>query len=268
MHGLGNDFMVIDATRQAPPLTPEVIKHWARRRHGVGFDQLLLAQPADRAGVDFRYRVYNADGGEVEQCGNGARCLALFVRRRGLTDKEVITVGTSGGEMVLRVLAGGEVEVDMGRPCFEPEALPFLAARRERYTLEVAGQALEVGAVSVQNPHVATLVEDVERAPVARVGAALQAHALFPRRVNAGLMQVLDRGHIKLRVYERGAGETPACGSGACAAVVIGRAWEMLADTVEVGLPGGALRVRWPGGDAPVSLIGPAEHVYDGVVVA
>ena len=267
MHGLGNDFMVIDVTRRRLRLSAALIRRWADRRVGVGFDQLLVVEAAQQAGFDFHYRIYNADGGEVEQCGNGARCFALFVRRQGLSDKPVIKVSSRGGALTLRLREDGQVAVGMGRARFEPKVLPFLVERQQaRYVLEVAGQALEVGAVSVGNPHIVTLVEDVEQAAVGRLGALLESHQLFPRRVNVGFMQRLNSSHIRLRVYERGVGETRACGSAACAAVAVGQHWGILDAAVTVALPGGMLQVECAAGDAGMTLIGPAAHVFDGVI--
>ncbi len=266
MHGLGNDFMVINAIDQ--PLHPcaELIRQWSDRRTGIGFDQLLLVEPTDRDDADFRYRIYNADGGEVEQCGNGARCFARFVSDRGLTNRTSIPVHTGNNIIVLNIRDDGQVQVDMGTPRFAPETLPFSAQQQERYILALADCAIEVGAVSLGNPHAVMLVEDVRQAPVAALGPQIVTHESFPQGVNAGFMQIIDANHISLRVYERGVGETAACGTGACAAVAVGRHWQMLDEHVEVSLAGGKLGVVWPGEGSPVLMTGPAEHVFDGVI--
>lgn len=265
MHGLGNDFMVIDAINQSVSLSAEKIRSLANRHFGVGFDQLLMVEPTDRKDADFRYRIYNADGHEVEQCGNGARCFATFVRSHGLTKDTAITVSTATGLLILKVQPDGQVQVDMGRPEFAPERIPFNnAVQQDRYSLLIDGQAQEFGVVSMGNPHAIQLVNDIESAPVAELGPLIESHEAFPNRVNAGFMQVVDESHIRLRVYERGAGETPACGSGACAAVAVGRLWGMLAGNVEVELSGGKLVIQWAGSDNdPVFMTGSATHVFD-----
>jgi diaminopimelate epimerase len=267
MHGLGNDFVVFDAITQTVRLSPDQVRFIAHRRFGIGCDQVLLvARPASRE-VDFAYRIFNADGGEVEQCGNGARCFARFARDKGLTDKDRIAVQTAAGIIHLTLEHDGQVTVNMGVPVFEPEAIPFLvAARALAYPLEVADSVLEIGAVSLGNPHAVLRVDDVKRAPVATLGPLIEAHPRFPRRVNAGFMEVVDPGHIRLRVHERGAGKTLACGTGACAAVAVGRTRGWLAERVRVDLPGGTLHIRWEGGDAPVWMSGPAMHVFDGQI--
>lgn len=266
MHGLGNDFMVIDATGGPVALTASEIRAMADRHFGIGFDQLLLVEPAPHAGVDFGYRIYNADGGEVEQCGNGARCFARYVREQGLTDRDRIRVHTRAGAIELVVTQGGDVRVDMGAPRFLPAEIPFVAdAPAPRYAVQVAGETVELAAVSMGNPHAVLCVDDVERAPVARLGPLLEHHARFPARVNVGFMQVLARDRIRLRVHERGAGETLACGSGACAAVVAGRRLGLLDARVTVALPGGTLAIRWEGAGANVLMDGPAARVYDGL---
>jgi diaminopimelate epimerase len=267
MHGLGNDFVIFDATRQAPALTPERIRRLADRHFGVGCDQVLLVEPPSREGVDFRYRIFNPDGGEVEQCGNGARCFARFVRDRGLTSKSEIVVETAAGLIVPRLEGDGRVTVNMGVPQFEPAKVPFEApARAPVYPLEIDGTTVEVSVLALGNPHAVQVVADVERAPVAGQGPKIEHHPRFPRRVNAGYLQVLDRGHVRLRVWERGAGETLACGSGACAAVVAGRTRGLLDATVEVSLPGGGLTIRWEGEGEPVWMTGPAVTVYEGSI--
>lgn len=267
MHGLGNDFVVLDGVRQHIVLTPQIVRRLADRRFGVGCDQVLLVEPPARPGVDFHYRIFNADGGEVEQCGNGARCFARFVREHGLTDKSEIAVETLAGVIYPRIERDGEVSVNMGVPEFNPAKVPFDAPRPELvYTLEVAGEPVEVSVVSMGNPHAVQVVADVERAPVATQGPLIENHLRFPRRVNAGFAQIIDRSRIRLRVYERGAGETLACGTGACAAVAALRARGLLDETVEVTLPGGRLRVRWPGKGAPVIMTGPATTVFEGSI--
>ncbi len=267
MHGLGNDFVVIDAIRQQVTLSPEQVRFLADRRFGVGCDQLLLVEPAQVRGVDFRYRIFNADGGEVEQCGNGARCFARFVLDKGLTDKDLIVVETSSGVIELRVEPDGQVTVNMGAPRFAPAAIPFQAeAEAVSYPLDIDGHTLSIGAVSMGNPHAVLQVDDVASAPVARLGPLIEGHPRFPRRVNAGFMQIVDRGHIRLRVFERGAGETLACGTGACAAVAVGRQQGLLDDMVTVDLPGGPLRISWTGEGQPVWMTGPATTVFEGTI--
>ncbi|MDH5546307.1 MAG: diaminopimelate epimerase [Gammaproteobacteria bacterium] len=267
MHGLGNDFVVIDAIRQAVELSPDQIRWIADRHFGVGCDQLLLVEPPGHPGVDFRYRIFNADGGEVEQCGNGARCFARFVREEGLTEKTRIPVETNTGDIVLIAGEGDLVTVDMGVPRFQPEQLPFTAEKEaDFYTLGLDDTEIDIGAVSMGNPHAVYRVEDVDTAPVEELGPRIESHFLFPRRVNAGFMQVVDRGHIRLRVYERGAGETLACGTGACAAVAVGRRWGLLDETVVVDLPGGQLNIQWQGPGHPVMMTGPAQRVFNGTI--
>lgn len=267
MHGLGNDFVVIDAIAQPVALTPAQVRHIADRRRGVGCDQLLLVEASERADSQFRYRIFNADGGEVEQCGNGARCFALFVRARGLTDARRIPVYTSAGHLELLVHDDDSVTVDMGVPRLEPAEIPFEAANREpRYSLSVNGESHEIGAVSMGNPHAVLQVPDVDSAPVTRLGASIETHPRFPARVNVGFMQIIDRSRIRLRVFERGAGETLACGTGACAAVVVGRVQGLLDETVTTELPGGDLVVSWAGETEPVLMTGPATFVFEGTI--
>jgi diaminopimelate epimerase len=267
MHGLGNDFVVIDAITQSVALTPAQVRHIADRRRGVGCDQLLLVEASERADSQFRYRIFNADGGEVEQCGNGARCFALFVRARGLTDARRIPVYTGAGHLELLVHDDDSVTVDMGVPRLEPAEIPFAAANRApRYSLSVDGESHEIGAVSMGNPHAVLQVEDVANAPVASLGASIETHPRFPARVNVGFMQIIDRSHIRLRVFERGAGETLACGTGACAAVVVGRLQGLLDETVTIELPGGNLVVSWAGENEPVLMTGPATFVFEGTI--
>ncbi|MCB1736723.1 MAG: diaminopimelate epimerase [Gammaproteobacteria bacterium] len=273
MHGLGNDFVVIERLTQTLDVDVDLVRRLADRRFGIGCDQLLLVDPSDHPDADFRYRIFNADGGEVEQCGNGARCFARFVRDHGFTDKDEIVVSTAAGLIRPRLLEDGQVEVDMGRPRLEPADIPFdAAARADVYPLDVAGETLSIAAVSMGNPHAVLRVESVDVAPVERLGPLIENHPRFPRRVNAGFMQVVDREHIRLRVFERGAGETLACGTGACAAMVAGRVQGWLAEQVSVDLPGGRLVIRWPGdghgaGDqASVRMTGPAETVFEGEI--
>ncbi len=267
MHGLGNDFVVIDAINQSVNLTAEQIRQIADRHCGVGCDQLLLVEPSPGPEADFHYRIFNADGGEVEQCGNGARCFARFVRDKALTDKKEIPVSTSAGPILLKIRDNGEVEVNMGEPGFEPADVPFDAARRQQaYELDVAGQPLRFHALSMGNPHAVILVDDVDSAPVATLGPALQAHPAFPEQVNVGFLQIIDRGHFRLRVFERGAGETRACGSGACAAMVAARQAGLLNQTAEAQLRGGNLSIRWEGEGKPVFMTGPAASVFEGTM--
>ena len=267
MHGLGNDFVVVDATSQPIELSMEQIRFLADRRFGVGCDQVLLVEPPRQLNVDFTYRIFNADGGEVEQCGNGARCFARYVLDHGLTRKTDIAVATRAGVITLHVEADGQITVNMGMPEFEPEEIPFQAEQRtEVYPLKLETAEVEVGVVSMGNPHAVLQVEQVDTAPVSSLGPQIEAHERFPRRVNVGFMQVVDRQHIRLRVYERGAGETLACGTGACAAVVIGRQRGWLDDKVTVSLPGGNLKIQWSGEGHSVMMTGPAVSVFEGRV--
>ena len=265
MHGLGNDFVVINAIDQTVSLTGEQIRFIADRHRGVGCDQLLLVEPADRPDVDFRYRIFNSDGGEVEQCGNGARCFARFVRDKQLTDKNPITVSTNTGVIALNEREDGQVTVNMGVPKFDPKDIPLSAdSLKERYVIALPSQDVEIGALSMGNPHAVLLVDDVAQAPVLTWGPLLEHHERFPRRTNVGFMQIVDTLNIKLRVFERGVGETQACGTGACAAVVVGRKWGLLQQQVNVNLPGGQLVVQWAGEGEPVWMTGPAESVFEG----
>ena len=266
MQGLGNDFVVIDAVNQSVCLSPAQRRLLADRHFGVGCDQILLVEGAV-GDADFRYRIYNADGGEVEQCGNGARCFVRYVHDRGMTQKNEIRVETSGGLIIPRLEANGEVSVNMGMPKFEPQQIPFIAEKRAMtYSIDISGRQVEISAVSLGNPHAVQLVEDVDGAPVITEGALIESHPSFPKRVNAGYMQVVDRTHIRLRVYERGAGETLACGTGACAAVVIGIERGLLQSTVQVNMRGGDLTVRWEGEGQLVWMTGPAVTVFDGEI--
>lgn len=267
MHGLGNDFMVIDGVSQKVRLSTEKIRQLADRHFGVGFDQLLLVEAPDRPDIDFRYRIFNSDGSEVENCGNGARCFAVFVRDRRLTGKTLITVETAGGIMQLQVTPDGQVSVNMGVPRLVPAEIPFSAdAQAVTYPITVGGQTLEISAVSMGNPHAVTLVDDVNHAPVAELGPQLERHEHFPKRVNVGFMQVVADNEINLRVFERGVGETLACGTGACAAVVAGQLRQLTGDDVKVNLPGGSLQIQWVGPGEPVMMTGPAATVFHGQV--
>lgn len=267
MHGLGNDFVVIDAINQQVNLSAGQVRALADRHFGIGCDQLLLVEPATSPGTDFRYRIFNADGGEVGQCGNGARCFMQFVHEQGLTDSERITVETAGGTLELVRAADGQVTVNMGIPRLEPADIPFDApARATHYGLDTGSATVEIAAVSMGNPHAVVRVDDIDAAPVAELGPLIERHPRFPQRVNAGFMQIMDAGTIRVRVYERGAGETLACGSGACAAVVAGRVWGQLNDTVKVILNGGELMVSWADQGAPVMMTGPATTVYQGQI--
>nr|WP_298413942.1 diaminopimelate epimerase [uncultured Halomonas sp.] len=267
MQGLGNDFMMIDLVTQRARLETEQIRRLADRHFGVGFDQLLTVEPPRDPEMDFRYRIYNADGSEVENCGNGARCFARFVYDQRLTHKREIRVETQGGPLTLMIEDDGRVRVDMGKPRFEPEMVPFSAEQDLLlHALEADGEHLEIGVVSMGNPHALLRVDDVDTAPVARLGSAIERHPRFPRRVNAGFMQVVTRQEIRLRVFERGVGETLACGTGACAAVANGIRWGLLESPVEVNLPGGRLTIEWSAEDATMFMTGPAVKVFDGRV--
>ncbi len=267
MHGAGNDFVVFDGVSRPIQLTAQKIRRLADRHFGIGCDQVLLVERPTAVGADFRYRIFNADGGEVEQCGNGARCFVRFVRDKQLTAKDEIAVETLAGLIYPRLEADGGVSVNMGVPRFEPAEVPFEAATRETvYDLEVDGRNVKVSVLSMGNPHAVQIVPDVDAAPVNTQGAQIERHPRFPRRVNAGYMQIVDRRHIRLRVYERGAGETLACGTGACAAMVAGRQRGLLDDKVEVKLSGGTLRVFWAGEGQPVWMTGPAITVFEGTI--
>lgn len=268
MHGLGNDFVVIDGVNQSIDLSAEQIRFIANRRFGVGCDQLLLVESPDSEDVDFRYRIFNADGGEVEQCGNGARCFARFVREQGLTDKDIIPVSTSTGNIVLQVMAENKVRVNMGVPRLKPGEVPFFWDQQQTvYNVLSKTDEIEIGVVSMGNPHAVIVVDDVDTAPVETLGPDMENHARFPNRVNVGFMQILNQQAIKLRVYERGAGETMACGTGACAAMVSGKLRGLLAEQVTVSLPGGELDIEWQGIGEPVYMTGPAETVFTGRII-
>ncbi len=267
MHGLGNDFMLVDSREREFDLSPNRIAALADRRRGVGFDQLLVLEASRGPDADFHYRIFNPDGGEVEHCGNGARCLARYVADSGLSRRNPIRVTTVNRILELRLLDNGNVAVDMGRPDFDPQALPFRAPRRERqYRLVLGAPEGEIrfAALSMGNPHAVIEVEDLANAAVKRIGKALGNHADFPAGVNVGFMRVENRHRIGLRVYERGPGETPACGSGACAAAASGMEAGLLDSPVTVALTGGELRIEWQGGTTPVILSGPAQAVYEG----
>lgn len=267
MHGCGNDFVVLDLISQRFQLKERHIRKLADRHFGIGCDQVLVVEPPADPDVDFRYRIYNADGGEVEQCGNGARCFAKFVRDNRLTGKDLLRVETRAGIIELEITRNKNVRVNMGVPRLNPADIPFrAAARAPAYPLRVDAQSYEIGAVSMGNPHAVLLVDDVATAPVATLGPKLEAHPDFPQRVNAGFMQVLSRSEINLRVFERGAGETLACGTGACAAVVSGQLRGLLDNEVQVNLPGGSLSIEWHGEGRPVMMTGPATTVYEGQI--
>ena len=267
MHGLGNDFVVINTIAQPITLSEDQVRFIADRRFGVGCDQLLLVEESDVEDADFRYRIYNADGGEVEQCGNGARCFAHFVQQEGLTDKTEIPVVTNTGRIVLKTQDDGQVTVDMGIPILDPKNIPCLANNQELiYSLNILGEEIHFGAVSMGNPHAVVIVDDVDHYPVEKIGKAIQADPFFPNSVNVGFMQILDREHIKLRVYERGVGETRACGTGACGAVVVGRVQGHLDEHVDAKLLGGNLSILWAGNENPVMMSGPTSTVFKGTI--
>jgi len=266
MHGLGNDFVVIDAINQAVNLTPKSIKQLADRHYGVGFDQLLVVEKAS-GDADFKYVIYNADGSEVSQCGNGARCFALFVTQKGLTRKRSIRVETNAGELVLNINDANEVAVDMGQPIFSPADIPMSASEQQtQYKVDIDGSTVEFSAISMGNPHAVIQVEDIEKAPLETVGAAMESHAVFPERANIGFSQITGDSSMLLRVYERGAGETLACGSGACAAAVAGIQLGLLKAPVSVTLTGGKLSIDWRGEGSSVMMTGPAAFVFDGMI--
>ena len=267
MHGLGNDFVMIDAVRQDIRLSADQVRWLADRHFGVGCDQLLVVEPAQSPGVDFRYRIFNADGGEVEQCGNGARCFVRFVHDQGLTDRREIRVETMSGVISPRLEDDGNVTVNMGEPQFDPAKIPFVSDSGELLqTLTLGAEEIAITAVSMGNPHAVQVVFDVDAAPVAIQGPLIESHRRFPQRVNAGFMQVVDRHAIALRVYERGAGETLACGTGACAAVAVGIAHGLLDSPVRVTTRGGELTIAWDGKGSPVRMRGPAVTVFCGEI--
>jgi diaminopimelate epimerase len=267
MHGLGNDFVVLDGFSQPIALSAEQLRYLADRHFGVGCDQILLVEKPSQPGVDFRYRIFNADGGEVEQCGNGARCFVRFVHDQGLTDKAEIRVETMSGVIGPRLEANGLVTVDMGVPVFEPERIPFVSPSSEIVQkLMVGDREVMITAVSMGNPHAVQVVPDVDRAPVERDGPQIESHPRFPQRVNVGFMEIVDRHAVRLRVYERGAGETLACGTGACAAVVAGISRGLVGSPVRVETRGGELNIAWNGAGTPVLMTGPAVTVFSGEI--
>lgn len=267
MHGLGNDFMVVDNVTQNAFFSAEQIQKLADRHTGIGFDQLLVVEPPYDPDLDFHYRIFNADGSEVEQCGNGARCFARFVRLKGLTNKNRIKVSTKNGKITLNIDKDNLVTVNMGVPVLDPGQVPFRAQKEEKtYILREGEQTFFIGAVSMGNPHCVLTVDSVKDAEVEQVGPLLGSSDRFPEGVNVGFMEVQSRDRIRLRVFERGSGETQACGSGACAAVVVGQLQEKLGRKVQVDLPGGTLSISWAGPGEPLYMTGPAEHVYDGQI--
>jgi len=265
MQGIGNDFVVLDAIGQKITLDATKLQRLADRHFGIGCDQILVVEAPRSPDTDFYYRIFNADGGEVSQCGNGARCFVRYVRDKGLTGKREIRVETASGVIVPRMEPDGQVTVDMGSPEFEPSKLPFIADRQSlTYTLEVANGSVEISALSMGNPHAVQLVDNVDEAPVLTQGPMIEHHARFPERANAGYMEILDRHHVRLRVYERGAGETLSCGTGACAAAVAGIVRGRLDTPVRVTTNGGDLSIAWAGRTLPVMMTGPAETVFEG----
>ena len=267
MHGLGNDFMVIDGVHQSVSLSSEQIRRWADRHYGIGFDQLLLVESDESVEVDFRYRIFNADGGEVAQCGNGARCFAQFVHDQGLSQCNPLRVRTAADILELHRHDDGQISVSQGVPRWAPEQIPLRVAEQAlRYTVTLAEHTLSFGAVSMGNPHAVIVVESLEQAAVATLGAELQQHPLFPEGVNVGFMQIIQPDYIRLRVFERGVGETLACGSGACAAVAVAKRWGRVESRVRVSLPGGEVSIDWPDDTLPVVLTGSAVRVFEGVI--
>jgi len=267
MHGLGNDFVVFDAINQQVKLSKQQLRFIADRHFGIGCDQILLVEPPRSEGADFHYRIFNADGAEVEQCGNGARCFARFVRDQGLSHQDRIRAGTASGDIELFLQDDGQVRVNMGAPKLQPRAIPFVAEQQQTvYDIMANGKSWQIGVISMGNPHAVLVVDDVEQAPVETLGPALEQHERFPQRVNTGFMAVHSATEIALRVYERGTGETLACGSGACAAVVAGRLRGLLGEQVKVRLRGGDLVVSWAGGQSPVWMSGPATGVFEGTI--
>jgi diaminopimelate epimerase len=267
MHGLGNDFMVLDLVSQHAHIQPKHAKAWGDRHTGIGFDQLLIVEPPNDPDVDFRYRIFNADGSEVEQCGNGARCFARFVLDKRLTSKRRIRVETKSGVIELRVRSDGQISVDMGAPRLAPAQIPFQAeAEALSYRVEVDGRDVELAAVSMGNPHAVLRVDNVDTAPVHELGPKLEHHPRFPQRVNVGFLQIIDRHQARLRVWERGAGETQACGTGACAAAVAAIRQGWMESPVQLELPGGRLSIEWAGPGRPVIMTGPAMRVYEGQI--
>ena len=267
MHGLGNDFMVVDLISQRVHLSPEQIRYLGNRNTGVGFDQLLLVETPQSPDVDFRYRIFNSNGTEVEHCGNGARCFAKFVHDQRLTGKRDISVQTSNGRIMLKMRDDHAVGVDMGEPVLQPDQVPFEATTQApSYSLEQDGHNYTLGVVSMGNPHAVLVVDDVASAPVFELGSKLEQHPRFPNKANIGFMQIVDRNTIKLRVFERGVGETKACGTGACAAVVVGQQIGLLDTNVTTQLTGGNLAIQWQGPGHHLFMDGPAAHVYEGQI--
>jgi diaminopimelate epimerase len=268
MHGLGNDVMVLDGVHQKIHLTPKQIASLAHRHTGVGFDQLLMLKASQTEGIDFNYLIFNANGQEVGQCGNGARCLALFAKQQGLTSKNTLTVKTQSTQLELKINQDQTVTVTLGVPKLQPRDIPFLAPQQEiDYTIQLNNkQNLTFHAINVGNPHAVLLVDDIQTAPVQELGQALCTHPSFPEQTNVGFMQIIDKQHIKLRVYERGCGETLACGSGAVAAAAIARLYYKLSEKIKVGLPGGDLIIHWPQFTAAITMTGPAQFVYEGQI--
>jgi diaminopimelate epimerase len=268
MHGLGNDFMVINGISQSVHLKPGQISAWADRHFGIGFDQMLLVEKADSEQALFKYRIFNADGHEVNQCGNGARCFARFVRDKGLTNETIIPVETNNGHLLLKMIDEERVEVNMGTPNFEPQQIPFTAQQRSQtYHLDIDGQKIEFCTLSIGNPHAVIQVEEVDSAPVQQLGPILESHSSFPQHVNVGFMQVMDRNNFKLRVFERGVGETLACGSGACAAMAAGCQLDLLDRHATATLSGGKLELDWQGEGKPVMMTGSTAMVYEGEII-
>ncbi|MGB0898172.1 MAG: diaminopimelate epimerase [Psychrobium sp.] len=267
MHGLGNDFMMVDAVSNNVFLSKDQIIKLADRHTGIGFDQLLMVESPYDPDLDFHYRIFNSDGSEVENCGNGARCFAKFVRMKGLSNRYRLGVSCKGGKLQLKHERNGQITVSMGVPQFNPAKVPFEANKQEAtYILRTDDQTAFCGVVSMGNPHCVLTVDDINEAPVETLGPQLSHHERFPQQTNVGFMQVISRKHIKLRVYERGVGETRACGTGACAAVAIGKAQGLLDDNVTVDLPGGTLKIFWRGDRSQLKMTGPATHVYDGQI--
>ncbi|AWM79019.1 diaminopimelate epimerase [Gammaproteobacteria bacterium ESL0073] len=267
MHGLGNDFMVIDLITQQAKITPKLVKQWGNRHTGIGFDQLLIVEPPSRPDVDFCYRIFNADGSEVEQCGNGARCFAKFVRQKRLTHKKNIIVETKSGIIELAIQPDNQVKVNMGRPRFVPKEIPFISEQQQNYyQLLVEEQTIELSSVSMGNPHAVIQVTNLKTAPVQTLGPKIETHPHFPNRVNVGFIQVIDRHNAKLRVWERGAGETQACGTGACAAAAIAIQNGWMDSPVNIQLPGGKLIIEWDNIDNPIFMTGNAVSVYEGKI--
>ncbi len=267
MHGLGNDFVVIDAINQSFSLVADQIKHIANRNFGIGCDQVLLVENSNVSDADFRYRIYNADGNEAEQCGNGARCFAQFIHDNGLSNKTDIPVITSNGRIILTLQDNGNVLVDMGPPRLNPQQIPFVSNKQHAlYKLKVNDQTITFSAISMGNPHAVITVEDIDNAPVEQLGKAFQQNSHFPESVNVGFMQIIDPEHIKLRVYERSVGETKACGSGACAAVVAGKIQGVLSSSVDAKLLGGSLSIHWAGDQNPVMMSGSTATVFKGTI--